>query len=407
MHGAHSPVAESERAQILDVVRGFCLLGILVSHIPDFSGYGFLPPDERSLRDIWGWDARVREFAELLVRGKFYSLFSFLFGIGFAIQLESAERQGANFRRRFARRMLILLAIGILHSLVWYGDILLYYAVLGLLLMPTAGWDARRTLRAAIAAFSLRAAWGLVVLASGSFLATLVPPSLIDDSGESLDLLQLVRTFADGSLAQSFVANLEFLRIKALQMVYDGKIISVFAMFLLGVSVGKQGLFRNLEAHRLLLRRVFLVSAPLGLVGNAILVPLHAATSPFPPTLLRAAENLIFSIAVPALTLAYATGLSLLWLHPPARAGLRWLAPPGRMALTTYLSATAICVAVFYGVGLGWMWSLGQTQCLLFAFALFGVQALASRLWLERFRFGPVEWAWRCATYGARLPLRR
>ena len=83
------------------------------------------------------------------------------------------------------------------------------------------------------------------------------------------------------------------------------------------------------------------------------------------------------------------------------------LAPPGRMALTTYLSATAICIAVFYGVGLGWMWSLGQTQCLLFAFALFGVLALASRLWLERFRFGPVEWAWRCATYGARLPLRR
>jgi uncharacterized protein len=272
-----------------------------------------------------------------------------------------------------------------------------------------ARWDAGRLLRAAAVAFSERFLWGFATLAVGSLLFAVVPASLMEPSGEPVagGLLAIVEPFSGASPWQAFASNLEFLKLKALQMLYDGKVVSVFAMFLLGASIGSSGIFRELERHRRLLRRVFFVAAPVGLVGNAILVPLHAATPVFPPTPLRALENAVFALAVPALALAYASGLSLLWLRAPARRWLGWLAPPGRMALTTYLSHTAVLMGLFYGWGLGWMFGIGQAECLLAAFLIFAVQCVASRLWLGVFRFGPVEWGWRCATYGRWLPLRR
>ena len=410
MSGAGSgPVGEKSRAEILDVLRGFALLGILVSHVPTFSGYEFLPADRQAELDGWGIDRGLKVGVEFLVRGKFLSLFSLLFGIGFAIQIESAVRQSVHFAARFTRRMAVLLAIGILHTLVWFGDILIYYAVFGLLLLPMARWDARRMLRASAVGFSVRLLWGVLALALASVLTSLAPESLLGESGEpdtAGGLFQLFQSIGGERLGTSFLANLEFFKLKVLQMIYDGKFISIFAMFLLGASIGKYGVFRDLEGNRQLLWRVLLVAGPLGLIGNAILVPLHAAVLPFPPTPLRALDNGVFAIAVPALTLAYAAGLSLLWLRHGARPWLRWLAPPGRMALTTYLSQTAVLVLLFYGYGLGWMFEIGQLGCLLLALLIFAAQCVASRLWLVYFRFGPVEWAWRCATYGALLRIR-
>ena len=410
MAGAGSgPLGEESRAEILDVLRGFALLGILVSHVPTFSGYEFLPSDRRANLDEWGIDRGLQGVVEFLVRGKFYSLFSLLFGIGFAIQMESAARQAVRFGARFTRRMAVLLAIGLLHTLVWFGDILVYYALFGLLLLPMAHWEARRMLRASAVAFTVRLLWGLLALTLVTLLVPLVPQSLLGESGEpdpAGGLVRLLQTIGGERLGPSFLANLEFFKIKVLQMVYDGKFISIFAMFLLGAYIGKDGTFRELEHKKPLLWRVLLVAGPLGLIGNAILVPLHAAVLPFPPTPLRALENGVFAIAVPALTLAYVAGLSLLWTRRGIQPWLRWLAPPGRMALTTYLSQTAILVLIFYAYGFGRMFKMGQLDCLLVALLIFAGQCIASRLWFLYFRFGPVEWAWRCATYGKRLRIR-
>jgi uncharacterized protein len=237
----------------------------------------------------------------------------------------------------------------------------------------------------------------------------LLPDSVADSSeqsGAAGVFLGFTQSFASSSPQESFAANTEFLKLKALQMIYDGKIISVFSMFLLGAWIGKKAIFRDLRGHRRLLLRVFAVCAPIGLVGNAILVPLHAATPVFPPTLQRAMENAVFSLSVPALALAYASGLSLLSMAPTLGRGLRWLSAPGRMALTVYLSHTLILQALFYGWGFGWMWRIGQTQCLQLALLIFAVQVVLAALWLRHFRYGPVEWLWRCGTYGTWLPLR-
>src|SRR5262245_31663569 len=122
-HPPAFPIADAERAEVLDALRGFALLGIAVTHMPDFSGYSFLPEASRAALDRFGLDAPFATVAEFLIRGKFFSLFSFLFGIGFAVQIDSAARRGRNFNRHFTRRLTALLAIGAAHACLWYGDI--------------------------------------------------------------------------------------------------------------------------------------------------------------------------------------------------------------------------------------------------------------------------------------------
>jgi uncharacterized protein len=118
------------------------------------------------------------------------------------------------------------------------------------------------------------------------------------------------------------------------------------------------------------------------------------------------ANEVIFALAVPALTIAYASGFALLY-SGAARAVLRAFAPTGRMALSTYISQTWIGIALFYGVGLSFYETVGQAACIAIAAAIFFAQSALAACWLRRFRFGPLEWCWRRATYGVPVPMAR
>ena len=398
------PIADGERAEVLDALRGFALLGILVSHVPAFSGYEFLPATQQTALDALGIDRGLTALCDFLIRGKFFSLFSLLFGIGFSVQLEAARRRGAHFARHFTRRLAVLFVFGVLHGLIWYGDILRDYAVLGLLLIPTANWSARQTGRAAIAWLLARFAWPLLIFAIAASLARIAATTASGDPQS--DFLESTRAFAEPSWRDAFSANLELLRIKALQMIYQGKAISIVGMFFLGAYVGKARLYVDLVASAPTLTRAFAWCAPIGMLGNLVLVPLHAATPGYPPTLSWLADEALFAVAVPALTVAYASGFALLY-SGAARTVLRAFAPAGRMALTTYITQTWIGIALFYGVGLGFQASVGQAACITIAVAIFIVQSAFAALWLRRFRFGPLEWCWRRATYGVPVPMAR
>lgn len=399
-----APLDENERAGVLDALRGFALLGIFISHVPGFSGYEFLPAVQQAALDRFGVDAYVTFAHALLVRGKFFSLFSLLFGIGFSIQLESARRRGARFAAHFSRRLAILLGIGLVHGLIWYGDILRDYALLGLLLIPTARRSARATARLAVGVLAARALWPLLMFGAITQLAPLASTTATGDP--ALQFFARARAFAEPDWPAVFFANLGLLRLKALQMIYDGKAISVLSMFFVGSWIGKVGLYRDLPAQRRTLARVFALTAPLGLIGNVVLVRLHAATADYPPSPAWVAEQVLFAFAVPALTLAYASGFALLW-SGPARRVLGLLAPAGRMALTTYVSETLIAIALFYGVALGWWGTIGALECDVVAIAIFSLQCALCAAWLHRFRFGPLEWCWRRATYGVPLAMLR
>jgi len=397
------PIAESERLVVLDALRGFALLGILVSHVPGFSGYEFLSASEQAALDGFGVDRALAVLSELFVRGKFFSLFSLLFGIGFAIQLDSARRRGGPFERHFARRLAVLCAIGVLHGLVWYGDILRDYAVLGLALLPAAAWSATTMLRGTAALLAARVVWPLFVFALAPLLAPLAAATAGADPQHHF--FERTHAFAAAGFSEVFAVNLELLQVKALQLVYEGKALSILGMFFLGAYLGKVRLHLLLNEKRALLLRVLAWCAPIGLAGNALLVPLHAATPAYPPTLAWAAEGVLFALVVPALAIAYACAFAISFAS--GSRALRVFAPAGRMALTTYIAQTLICISVFYGVGLGLSGSLGQLGCVAVAVLIFAAQSALAVAWLRRFQFGPLEWCWRRLTYGVPVPIRR
>ncbi len=403
-----APRRDAERAVVLDVLRGFALLGIFLAHVPGFSGWDYLSPEDHQHIDH-ALDGVLQFLRDTLIRGKFYSLFSLLFGFGFALQLASAQRSGDAFVARFRRRQLGLLFVGVIHSLLWHGDILLKYALLGLVLLPSRNWSGRKTLRVAGGALIARALWALLMWLSVDGLRAVVGAEVasIEEGG---DVNAVVRAAMVGywspHWADLLASNFGFLRLKWLNVLYGGKLISIFGFFALGAALGKWRWHERTTDLRATLTRVAIAGYALGIPGNALLAFSWHRVASFPPSGPQVGQAILMAVAIPALTLALAASVALVWDRRQPF-WLAWFAPAGRMALTTYLSQTAIGIGVFYGVGLGWRGQCSLAFCCAFAVAVFGAQAAFAHVWLKAFRFGPAEWLWRCATYGRWLPLRR
>ncbi len=395
---AAGPILDGERADVLDALRAFALLGILISHVPDFTGYSFLPAAQRALLDPLGIDPSVSGFLVLLIREKFVSLFSLLFGIGFAIQLDRSVRRGTAFRLRFGRRLAALFVIGIAHAALWYGDILKDYALLGLALLLTSRWPLRRLAIATLALLAARLAWPLLVY------------SIATAAGVSHGGPAPAQSFADSVAglsqgpAEFFRQNLQLVGLKAEQMIYEGRFLTILSMFFIGALIGKRELYRDLRRHRTLLLAVAVIGGMIGVFANLALVPFEAATNAYPPTPDWVVFQSLVAIAAPALSLAYASAFALAWVIFDG-GFLRRIAPVGRTALTSYVSQTIICTLAFEWLGLGR--GFGALGCVLAAILIFAVQCVIANAWLKRFRFGPLEWVWRCATYGEVISIRR
>ncbi|HEU4534407.1 MAG TPA: DUF418 domain-containing protein, partial [Polyangiaceae bacterium] len=186
-----------------------------------------------------------------------------------------------------------------------------------------------------------------------------------------------------------------------------GRPAKVLAMFLLGAWVGRR-LVADPALRSVPLRRVVAWGLALGLVGSGVYAAVEARTgSSFSLSALGLVQTAAYALGVAPLALAYAAALALAWRHERAR---RWLAafvPLGRLAITNYLGQTLLGLSVFYGYGLNLAGRVGAAWLVPLAAAILFAQARASAAWLGRYRYGPVEWAWRQLTYGRRLPLRR
>ena len=167
--------------------------------------------------------------------------------------------------RHFVRRLAVLFVIGLIHASLWYGDILKDYALIGFVLILLRRSSAATIALVAGFVFALRVVWPVIVV----LVSTMSPISPSTDPDGSF--VALTRAFDSADPSVVFIANLELLQLKALQMIYDGKAISILAMFLLGALIGKLDLYRNVSAHRRLFRNVFRICAPVGVIGNAVL----------------------------------------------------------------------------------------------------------------------------------------
>lgn len=410
---AATPVPPRERLALLDALRGFALFGVLVGNLVAYTGYYELAPAARAGQVGDGAADGVVQAIHLLVDGKFYSLFSLLFGLGFALQLERLQAQGGAGVRRYVRRLLVLFGFGLAHLvLLWMGDILALYALLGLVLLLFRHASDRALLGWAAALTLFPVAWEAAKLASGGAFDPWTP---FEQASQAV-YRALVGPPPDGLVAAWGVADygvllrghLAEIVLRYGMLVDEMRFSKVLALFLLGLWIGRRGIAGALEASRPLLRRVLvaglLLGVPASLAWNAWMD--QALQAPLPNrAMLAAAAG--YALGIGPLALAYAAGFALLWRHPRARRLLAVFAPAGRMALTHYLLQTVVAFWLFTGVGLGLVGRVSAAWVPPFAVALFAAQVLASRWWLARFRFGPAEWLWRTLTYGRAQPLRR
>jgi uncharacterized protein len=296
-----------------------------------------------------------------------------------------------------------LLLIGLVHTtLIWFGDILLTYAVLGFALIPFTRRDDRAVLRwAAIMLLAPLPLYAVLML-----LAHLGPPQPPAAPGGGLPpfLAAAIDGIAHGRYPDLLRGNVVFTIANVLRRLLLMFFPRVLGMFLIGFYAGRSGIFADLDAHAPLLRRVCAIGFAAGLPFS-LGVALLAVEVPGPPDARGLGETVLQSLGTPALTLAYAAALCLLFRRAPRM--MRALAPAGRMALTNNLAQSVAGVLLFYGIGLRQFGRVSLTVALAGCVAFFGLQMLASRLWLSRALFGPAEWLWRTFTYRRRFALFR
>ena len=380
-----------DRIELVDALRGFALFGILLANILYWSGWVLVTPTERLAMA----DANVRvwqyRFHHLLIDGKFYTLFSLLFGVGFAIQLDRLTRRGADGLRIYRRRVLILLAMGLVHSwLIWDGDILTLYALLGLVLPLFIGWSDRALLIGAATLIFVVPIAGITLFDALGWQPELWFFGLSDRITQALGVapgpdlaLRLLRNNDLTSLMTWTLSGTPYswgLRLES------WRIPKILGIMLVGMWVGRRLAAGTLAGDRRLLWRIMGLALLIGLPANLA----YALT----PGLGQASAASV--IGTVPLAFAYAAGFALLW--PKARPWLGLFAAPGRMALTNYLLHSLIGALIFYGIGLGLIGKLSPPGFYAIAVTIFAAQTGLSRWWLAHHAQGPIEGLWRRST---------
>ena len=393
------PADNVKRFDIVDMLRGFALSGILFINITAFyapggpPGFGF---------DGSTFDRLVIYALILFVESKFFTLFSFLFGVGFSIQFLRTQQSGKEFVRRFARRLLALALFGIAHIvLLWEGDILLLYALVGFILLLFRNASTRTLLKWVLALLIVPLMLVAVSLAITQAARTISATSAQVRQGDAEILIQVTRSRAEavrnlsggtyGSILKQRIASYGetfFLLLSRVPL--------VLAMFLLGMWAGKKGILQHVGDHLPLLRRVRFWGLILGLLTSLLTIVGYAWLPP-----ISALITLFFNqtLAGPLLSLGYAATLVLLAQRPFWRRTFKPLATFGRMSLTNYLVQSLVCAVTFSGYGFGLAGKVAPIVGVFIASIIFSAQILFSKLWLQCYRFGPMEWFWRSITY--------
>ncbi|MDH3697956.1 MAG: DUF418 domain-containing protein [Flavobacteriaceae bacterium] len=394
----------SKRIAIIDALRGFALAGIVLVHMVE--NYTGAPPHEAYMAGTHAGaaDYVVDGIVQILLRGKFFALFSFLFGLSFFIQMDSGAKREKQYALRFLWRVLLLLLIGLGHHFIYRGDILSIYALLGIFLIPFHKVNTK-TLLILVA---------LIFLGVGRYLVfALNPDGLLFLDYEMTPNAAAIETYfellSSGSFWEVGLDNSTEGQLMKMEfqfgIFYRGFL--TFAFFLLGLLVGRYRFLHEFEKHLGKLSNLFWAG------GIGLVVALGITIAAFSQmgqefslkswwTMFGLTGMDLANISLTLLILAF-----FVWLFARSRWQklLLLFAPYGRMALTNYILQSVIGAAIFYGWGLGYLGKIPNRYTFLMGFVIISLQMWISKLWLQKCKYGPLEWLWRSATHGKWYPL--
>jgi uncharacterized protein len=400
------PVLRQERVEAIDILRGVAILGILIVNM---NLRGFSLPEGLPAHALWPnmVDRTVEKLILFFADEQFITLFSFLFGLGLAVQMMRAEARGARYLPLYLRRLFVLLLIGVAHFLfLWAGDILHAYALDGFILI----FFLRRSLKTLLAWAAIFLCIPLFVSAVSTYrsITRQVNPQVVNGTS-SLDTAEDRQTIEETRRIYSRGTYAEMIQFRARDL--PGEFLPgsddayILAGFLLGLYAGRRGIFRDVSAHLPFIRRVQKWGFVIGAAGSAA----FAAGGAFDPSSTSVMENvgsMCLVFGAPAMSLFYASTIILLTQGEAWRRCLAPLASVGRMALSNYLFQSLICTVIFYSYGLALFCKVRPSLGLLLTIIIWLIQIPLSVWWLRRFQFGPIEWLWRSLTYWQCPPMQ-
>jgi uncharacterized protein len=351
---------------------------------------------------LWAnpWDRAVEKWIQAGAEGKFYPMFSFLFGVGTVIFWQRAAQKGFRPVPLYARRLAALFLFGLIHALfIWSGDILATYALLGFVLLLYCGKPLR----------SLRR-WGIGLLAGQVLLIALINVLAMigsvyegaSGSGEASYYRTLVeqsyKVYHEGSFVDVTRQRIEELLFALPYAIFAYPVI--LAMFLFGAYAGKKGIFADIPGNLPLIKRVWIISGLIGGAATVLGVIGESGMKAETVTLYDLCFSVGHTVSGPALCFFYTASVLIVSQRPGWKQRLKPIAAVGRLGITNYLLQSLICTTLFYGYGFGFYGKVGPAGGLLLTIAIYLLQLLFSLYWLRRFRYGPVEWLWRKLTYG-------
>ena len=381
----------SPRLEAVDALRGWALFAIVILHCLEHYNLFCIPSNLPDL--LLRFDRFLFETTFFILGGNAYATFSLLFGFSFFIQMRNARRRGTDFRWRFAWRMLLLACFAILHSLFYNGDILLLYAVCGLVLIPASSMGNRAILIVAAILMLQPLSWIKVIYAA------LGPTYVSTDSLFMPYAIAAEEIGRNGNIIQTLQSNLrDGILYSNLWQIESGRIFLTPALFLTGMLLGRLNLFERSETSRKFWKRVLLISF-------IAAVPIYLLKTYIPPVFSNPTIITHYNVAMARILNAATTAILvsifiICWFSKEGGFKLqRLLIPYGRMSLTNYICQSIIGVAIFYHCGLGLYDKTGASACIAIAIAIVAGQLLFSRKWLSNHKQGPLEYVWKRLTW--------
>lgn len=412
-----NPVGSNERIHVLDALRGFAIFGIFVINIRVFSGYAYMLDEAKSKLLLSNWNAAFDWFHTVFFGGKFYTLFSLLFGIGFAIQFIRASSTDRSFKWHFSRRLFFLSLIGLVHLWgIWFSDILVIYALCGYVLILFKDFSNRGLLWAAFFVLLMPALHALYLQMtdggytnilyqqlSESWAAAELPKASEDhDTFQMRDIVEVIQS---GSWSTVFSFNYLGPLLRGYAILLDARFFKVLGVFILGLWTGRQLMLHKLHENRPLLIRIAFWGLLIGIPLN-VLYGLDNPTNIKDSSFILAKDSLA-PFGYVSLTSGYVASFMLMYRTRLRNVCTQLFNAVGKTALTNYVLQSIIGILIFYEVGWGLGQYFGSAYLTLAVFIIFAFQIVASNLWLERYRYGPLEWLWRVLTYGRYIKNKR
>jgi uncharacterized protein len=397
------PISTNKHVELLDVLRGIAIFGMFTVNMTADIFWG----DIYNETDLGPIDFASMVFVNLFTNGKFITIFSFLFGIGFYVQAERKLARGEGIAAFWIRRLIGLLLIAALaNALTLPAWILVDYAFLGILLLLFYRLSPPWILMAAIACIAISKIFGSILPSyqQAAEVAVSATTTVLDIVHDTRGMVQREGDFLDVSSNAILHISEEIFAWR-----YVVANLEVPGLMLLGLYIGRRGAIWDREIQVSIARKTMPWLLGIGFLSCLVWVAMeNFGVGDNPSTHYEVIKELAaWPIGMPVLGLGYVAAITLLIGHEGWLKYLSVFAPIGRMALSNYLFTGFVLAFISFQWGLGLYEQVYPAAGLLIAVAILPLQILASRCWLTKFAFGPFEWLWRAWTYGRFPPMRR